>query len=97
MRKVEKTPLEELQTTGFWESDSYSKNRHKVEVHPVRSIYKTISWRIIATTDTFIISWFITGYFAWATAIASVEVFTKMFLYYFHERAWLKVKLRRAW
>ena len=85
MKKIEKTPLEELQTTGFWESDSYSKNRHKVEVHPVRSIYKTISWRIIATTDTFIISWFITGYFAWATAIASVEVFTKMFLYYFHE------------
>ena len=96
MKKIEKTPLEELQTTGFWESDSYAK-RDTVKVHPVRSIYKTISWRIIATTDTFIISWFITGYFAWATAIASVEVFTKMFLYYFHERAWLKVKFRRAW
>jgi len=93
----EKTPLEELQTTGYWESDSYAKNRHKVEVHPVRSIYKTISWRVIATTDTFIISWFITGYFAWATAIASVEVFTKMFLYYYHERLWLKVKFWRAW
>ena len=97
MRKVEKTPLEELQTTGYWESDSYAKNRHKVTVHPVRSVYKTISWRVIATTDTFIISYFVTGYFAWATAIASVEVFTKMFLYYFHERAWLKVKFRRAW
>ena len=93
----QKTPLEELQTTGYWESDSYAKNRHKVKVHPVRSVYKTISWRVIATTDTFIISYFVTGYFAWATAIASVEVFTKMFLYYFHERAWLKVKFRRAW
>ncbi len=92
----QKTPLEELQTTGFWESDSYAK-RKIVTVHPVRSIYKTISWRVIATTDTFIISYFVTGYFAWATAIASVEVFTKMFLYYYHERLWLKVKFWRAW
>ena len=93
----QKTPLEELQTTGYWESDSYAKNRHNVTVHPVRSVYKTISWRVIATTDTFIISYFVTGYFAWATAIASVEVFTKMFLYYYHERLWLRVKFWRAW
>ena len=53
--------------------------------------------RAIATTDTFIISYFVTGYFAWATAIASVEVFTKMFLYYYHERLWLRVKFWRAW
>ena len=90
-----KTPLEDLRQQGFWESDSYA-NR-KVEVHPVRTIYKTISWRIIATTDTFIISYFITGYFAWATAIATVEVFTKMFLYYYHERLWSRVKFWRAW
>ena len=26
----------------------------------------------------------------WAGTIASIEVLTKMFLYYFHERAWYK-------
>ena len=55
-----------------------------------RSLAKTITWRILATTDTFIISWLITGRFDWAGMIAGVEILTKMFLYYFHERAWYR-------
>ena len=55
-----------------------------------RHLYKTITWRVIATTDTFLISLFITGKADWATVIASLEVITKMFLYYVHERAWFK-------
>ena len=55
-----------------------------------RHIAKTLTWRILATTDTFLIAWFITGEWNWASAIAGMEVITKMFLYYFHERAWYK-------
>ena len=55
-----------------------------------RSLLKTISWRIIGTLDTMIISWIITGSFKWGVAIGSVEVITKMVLYYLHERAWYK-------
>ena len=51
---------------------------------------KTLTWRVLATTDTFIIAWIITGEWNWAGAIAGMEVVTKMFLYYFHERAWYK-------
>lgn len=44
----------------------------------------------MATTDTFIIAWLITGQIDWAAGIASVEVVTKMALYYYHERLWYK-------
>ena len=52
---------------------------------PTRTLVKTISWRILATSDTFLIAWLITGKLDWAGAIAGIEVVTKMFLYYMHE------------
>jgi uncharacterized membrane protein len=55
-----------------------------------RHILKTISWRIIGTLDTMILSWIITGNWKIGVAIGGVEVVTKMILYYLHERAWYK-------
>ena len=55
-----------------------------------RHIAKTITWRIIGTLDTMIIAWIITGSWEWGLAIGGIEVFTKMILYYFHERAWYR-------
>ena len=55
-----------------------------------RHIAKTISWRIIGTLDTMILSAFITGSWELGLAIGGVEVFTKMALYFLHERAWYK-------
>lgn len=60
-----------------------------------RSVVKTISWRTIGTLDTVIISYFITGDLKMAASIGSIELFTKMLLYYFHERAWNKISLGR--
>ena len=56
------------------------------------SLAKTVSWRVTATIDTFIISFFVTGSFTWASSIAGLEVLTKMGLYYLHERAWARVQ-----
>tara|TARA_R110000824_G_scaffold288781_2_gene477225 strand:+ start:1934 stop:2377 length:444 start_codon:yes stop_codon:yes gene_type:complete len=56
-----------------------------------RSALKTISWRLIATADTAVISWLITGSLAIAASIAGIEVVTKLMFYYLHERAWNKV------
>ncbi len=53
-----------------------------------RSIVKTISWRTVGTMDTMLISYVVTGNFIMAVSIGSIEVITKMVLYYFHERAW---------
>jgi len=55
-----------------------------------RHIAKTISWRVIGTLDTIILSGIITGSWELGLAIGGVEVFTKMILYFFHERIWYK-------
>jgi uncharacterized membrane protein len=55
-----------------------------------RHIAKTISWRIIGTLDTMILSALITGSWEMGLTIGGVEVFTKMLLYFFHERVWYK-------
>ena len=55
-----------------------------------RHIAKTVSWRIIGTLDTMILSGVITGSWEIGLTIGAVEVFTKMILYFFHERAWYK-------
>lgn len=63
---------------------------------PIKSIIKSVSWRIVGTIDTMIISYFITGKVTIAVSIGSVEVITKTILYYFHERLWAhihKIKL----
>ena len=53
-----------------------------------RSLVKTITWRVIATTDTFILAWLFTSDEVIAASIAGLEVVTKMILYYVHERGW---------
>ena len=57
-----------------------------------RTILKTLTWRITASLDTFIIAWVITGDWKMGSSIAGIEVLTKMFFYYFHERIWSKIK-----
>ena len=65
---------------------TYKKD--KTTERPVRSILKTISWRVVGTIDTIIISWILTGQIETALAIGSVELVTKMILYFGHERIW---------
>ena len=58
-----------------------------------RHIAKSITWRIIGTIDTILLSWFITGDAFTGLKIGFAEVVTKMLLYYLHERAWYKINL----
>lgn len=75
----------------FWEN-----KRKGQEITVKRTLYKTVSWRIIATTTTFIIAGAVLDSFdGIALAIAGVETVTKFGLYYFHERVWLKLPLGR--
>ncbi|WP_460220431.1 DUF2061 domain-containing protein [Psychroserpens sp. MEBiC05023] len=61
-----------------------------------QTLHKTISWRLIATTLTFLISGTILEAFDQiALYIALTELFTKFALYYAHERLWLKLPLGR--
>jgi len=54
----------------------------------LRSILKACSWRFVATCATFIIAYLVTNETTFAFTIAGVEIFAKMIIYYFHERAW---------
>jgi uncharacterized membrane protein len=60
-----------------------------------RSITKAVSWRVTGSIDTFIISFIVTGKPGKAFAISGIEVFTKIFLYYFHERIWNRLSFGR--
>lgn len=55
-----------------------------------RHLIKTITWRIIGTIDTMLLGWLITGDIKLGLTIGGFEVFTKMGLYFFHERVWYK-------
>lgn len=57
-----------------------------------RHIAKTITWRVVGTIDTILLSWVITGDPITGLQIGFAEVITKMVLYYFHERLWFNVK-----
>ena len=57
----------------------------------IRSVLKGITWRIIATTTTTTIAYFITGEITTALSIGGIEFVGKVFIYYLHERLWLLV------
>lgn len=73
---------------------------------PLRSILKSLSWRVIATGSTFIISFIVFNRYTEKTfdesienagLIASVEFFAKIFLYYGHERMWTNIRWGKYW
>ena len=57
-----------------------------------RSLLKAISWRVTGSVDTFVISWIVTGHPILALTISGIEVFTKIFLFYLHERIWHRIR-----
>lgn len=58
-----------------------------------RHIAKTITWRIVGTIDTILLSWVISGNPFTGLKIGFAEITTKMLLYYFHERVWFRVRM----
>jgi uncharacterized membrane protein len=61
-----------------------------------RSLIKAVSWRLTGSVDTLIISFLITGKLRWALTISGVELFTKIGLYYVHERVWENLSFGRV-
>ena len=59
-----------------------------------RSLFKALSWRVTATATTTIIALAITGSAGAAITIGSIEFFLKFIIYYYHERMWLRIKLK---
>jgi len=58
-----------------------------------KSLLKAVTWRMTGSLDTFLLSWLVTGHVQLAFSIAFLELFTKIVLYWLHERVWLKIKM----
>jgi uncharacterized membrane protein len=74
--------------------------------NPWRSLMKAISWRILASGATFLISFLIFKQYTdksdneilqTASVITSVDVVAKLILYYLHERLWTNIKWGKYW
>lgn len=61
----------------------------------IRSLLKTLSWRIIATSTTITIAYFVFGDISNALKVGGIEFFAKMIIYYFHERVWQLVPMEK--
>lgn len=57
-----------------------------------RSLVKTISWRLVGTLATIVISYIITGTLELAFSIGIIELLSKLVLYFLHERTWNRIK-----
>ena len=69
-------------------TDTSLNTSKKLRESHIRTMLKTISWRIIATLTTVIITLIITGSVDSAWKVGSVEFVAKMVIYYVHERVW---------
>jgi uncharacterized membrane protein len=63
---------------------------------PYRSIVKAFSYRLTGTLATIVISLLISGRIKIALSIGVIELFTKIGLYYLHERAWNRIPFGRV-
>lgn len=57
----------------------------------IRSLVKTISWRITGSTATFIISYAVLGNATVSGTIAMIQLTFNTLLYFFHERLWDRI------
>lgn len=61
----------------------------------LRSLVKTVSWRITGSGATFLVAYIISGNAAMSGTIALIQLTTNTILYYIHERIWNKIKWER--
>ncbi len=54
----------------------------------MKTLLKTLSWRLIATVELFAVAYFTTGKLTAAAGLAAASFFYKGALYYGHEKVW---------
>ena len=62
----------------------------------VRSLVKTISWRLTGTFCTFLISFIILGDITTSSTIALIQLIFNTVMFYIHERIWNIIKWGRV-
>ncbi|MEM9277765.1 MAG: DUF2061 domain-containing protein [Pseudomonadota bacterium] len=78
----------------IWNRINWGVAQHRLRYETrLRSAAKMSTWRVLASLDTMLLAWLFTGNLGTAISIGGLEVLTKLVLYFFHERLWLKIKL----
>ena len=62
----------------------------------IRSLVKTISWRLTGTFCTFLISFIILGDITTSGTIAMIQLIFNTIMFYIHERIWNIIKWGKA-
>ncbi|MEI6788259.1 MAG: DUF2061 domain-containing protein [bacterium] len=65
-----------------------------METH-VRSITKSLTWRIFGLVFTFMIGWLVTGSMKLGLTLGLLDFFSKLGTFYLHERLWMKIRWGR--
>jgi uncharacterized membrane protein len=60
-----------------------------------RTIFKTISWRIVATSTTLFLVYLFTEDIVLSAGVGITESFLKTVIYYIHERVWNRTNYGR--
>jgi len=55
------------------------------------ALYKAVTYRLLGSLSTFVISWFMTKSIKISLGISILEFLGKIGLYYIHERIWNKL------
>jgi uncharacterized membrane protein len=60
-----------------------------------RTIFKTLSWRILASSTTLLLVYFFTENVVISASVCIIEIVVKTLIYYIHERIWDKTNFGR--
>jgi uncharacterized membrane protein len=60
-----------------------------------RTIFKTLSWRILASSTTLLLVYFFTENVVISAGVCIIEMMVKTLIYYVHERVWDKTNFGR--
>ena len=56
------------------------------------TLVKTLIWRVIATSITFLVGWVVSGNWKFGLVIGSIDTVLKTIGYFSFERLWIKYK-----
>ncbi len=74
----------------------YKYGRLNQKVIRLRSFLKALTWRLAASTITFISAILITSNLNWTKSIVIFEIMNGILIYYIHERVWNKIQWGRT-
>ncbi len=60
----------------------------KITETRARSVFKSVTFRILATLTTVSLVWIFTGEIGLALGLGAIEIVLKFIIYYVHERVW---------